>query len=41
MHSKLVGHYGNVNCCAFLAEDQVHSGSGLLFSLSFCGFRLQ
>lgn len=28
MHSKLVGHYGNVNCCAFLAEDQeLYTGS--------------
>jgi DNA excision repair protein ERCC-8 len=25
MHSKLVGHYDNVNCCAFLPEDQVPS----------------
>lgn len=28
MHSKLVGHYDNVNCCAFLPEDQeLYSGS--------------
>ena len=25
MHSKLVGHYDNVKCCAFLPEDQVLS----------------
>lgn len=28
MHSKLVGHYDNVNCCAFLPEDQeLYTGS--------------
>lgn len=38
MHSKLTGHYDNVNCCAFLPEDQVTLVLAVNFKEIYCRY---